>query len=279
MNAPSLRSSHPFLRFFKEPFLKVSFAMALLGLILIIPQTAFAAIYTVKNTSDSGSGSLRDAINQVNAGSGGDTINFSGVTGTITVASTLVITKPVTINGPGANILAISGGDAVGVFSFGTGTTNSVISGLEITHGYATTAASHQGAGIYTAAAIFINNCTFSYNTAGGVGGLNAGGALFGSTPLVTINNSTFFQQHGSCGGRRGHLRHPVGGEQQHLLQQYCWTTGGSDLGANRHKADDQQLHDHRKLYDRYSQREHRRRGSLGYRESGCHQEQHRLWK
>jgi len=90
MNAPSLRSSHPFLRFFKEPFLKVSFAMALLGLILIIPQTAFAAIYTVKNTSDSGSGSLRDAINQVNAGSGGDTINFSGVTGTITVASTLV---------------------------------------------------------------------------------------------------------------------------------------------------------------------------------------------
>jgi hypothetical protein len=153
---------------------------------------ASAATYTVSNTSDSGTGSLRDALTQVNAGAGGDTIDFSGVTGTITVGSTLAITKSVTINGPGASVLAISGNDAVRVFSVASTAANTVISGLTITHGNATVVGTNQGAGISANAAMTINNCAFSYNTAG-VGTLNTGAALFGGSQAVTVNGSTFF--------------------------------------------------------------------------------------
>ncbi len=61
---------------------------------------------TVTNTNDAGSGSLRQAI--IDASSG-ETIKFS-VTGTIRLTSgQLTIDKNLTINGPGANLLTISG--------------------------------------------------------------------------------------------------------------------------------------------------------------------------
>src|SRR5689334_12815871 len=71
-----------------------------------------AATLTVTNTNDNGAGSLRDAINA--AAYEGDTINFApGVSGTITLTGgQLTITKNLTINGPGANVLTISGGMA-----------------------------------------------------------------------------------------------------------------------------------------------------------------------
>jgi hypothetical protein len=160
--------------------------------IFLLTQVASATTYTVTNTLDSGAGSLRDALANVNGGSGGDTINFSGVTGTITVGSTLAITQRVTINGPGANLLAISGGDTVPIFNLGTPAANSAISGLTITHGNATVNGTSQGAGIHTVASLTVNNCTFSYNTAG-AGVLNVGGAIFGGPQTVTVNGSTFF--------------------------------------------------------------------------------------
>jgi predicted outer membrane repeat protein len=174
----------------------LTFALGALG-----AHPASAATYTVTDTSDSATdtGSLRYAISQANAGTGGDTINFSGVTGTITVGSTLTILKTVTINGPGASGLAISGGDAVRVFNLGTGAANSVISGLTITHGNATVNGTNQGAGIYTTAALTVNDCTFSYNTAG-FGPLNTGGALFGGAQTVTVNGSTFFNNNAVVG-------------------------------------------------------------------------------
>ncbi len=71
---------------------------------------------TVTNTNDAGSGSLRQAI--IDASSG-ETIKFS-VTGTIRLTSgQLTIDKNLTINGPGANLLTISGNndDQVGTVS------------------------------------------------------------------------------------------------------------------------------------------------------------------
>src|SRR4051794_14027954 len=68
---------------------------------------------TVTNTNDSGAGSLRQAIADAVSG---DTINFS-VTGTITLTSgQLSIGKNLTIQGPGANLLSISGNNASRVF-------------------------------------------------------------------------------------------------------------------------------------------------------------------
>jgi len=82
-----------------------------------------AASYTVNATADSGPGSLRDAITQINTSTDpGNTITFS-VTGTITLTSALpAINKPVAITGPtsGAGV-TVSGGGTVWVFTINSG--------------------------------------------------------------------------------------------------------------------------------------------------------------
>src|SRR2546423_9484272 len=65
-----------------------------------------ADIITVTTTSDSGLGSLRQALADAN---NGDTINFT-VTGTIALTSDeLAVDKSVTISGPGPTLLAVWG--------------------------------------------------------------------------------------------------------------------------------------------------------------------------
>src|SRR6266478_2728539 len=66
-----------------------------------------ASIIVVTNTNDSGPGSLRDALVVANDG---DTIDATGVSGTILLTSDeLQISHSVTINGPGAGMLAVNG--------------------------------------------------------------------------------------------------------------------------------------------------------------------------
>jgi nitrous oxidase accessory protein NosD len=90
---------------------------------------SFAKTLTVTNTDDSGPGSLRDAISTADPG---DTIEFS-VTGAITLTSgSLTLDKNLTIKGPGAAQLAISGGgNPVLVINSGV----IAISGLTIQNG------------------------------------------------------------------------------------------------------------------------------------------------
>src|SRR5215472_10074327 len=73
-----------------------------------------ANIIVVTNTNDSGPGSLRDALA---AASDGDTIDATGVSGTILLTSgELQINHNVTINGPGAANLAVNGNASFTVF-------------------------------------------------------------------------------------------------------------------------------------------------------------------
>ena len=132
-------------------------ALSLLGLLLgtlPAPAVSAATTYTVNVLTDTGAGSgttgdLRYAITQVNAGSGGDTINITA-TGTITLTGgTLMLSKDVMITGPGANLLAIDGGcttcdpvsgtftDGVQVFVIGETHPTVTISNVTITHGNA----------------------------------------------------------------------------------------------------------------------------------------------
>src|SRR5690242_354396 len=77
---------------------------------LIAPGAAGATNFPVSNTNDSGAGSLRVALGSANGSAGPDTVSFNpGVTGEITLLSPLAITDDVTINGPGAGVLSISG--------------------------------------------------------------------------------------------------------------------------------------------------------------------------
>src|SRR5262245_9852971 len=74
--------------------------------------------FTVLNLNDNGPASLRSAITAANAHPDADVIEFAGgLTGTISLASQLSITEDLTIDGPGAGTISVSGGGAARVFS------------------------------------------------------------------------------------------------------------------------------------------------------------------
>lgn len=141
----------------------------ILIMLLLFCITGSAITYTVNNNNDSGVGSLRQALINANSSSGADTINFDvSVTGTITLSSSkLEINDDVVINGPGADILAIDGGNDITdttltiinyfpVFYLGSGT--STIQNLTIQK------AGVAGIFIATGATAFLKNCTFKFN-------------------------------------------------------------------------------------------------------------------
>ena len=155
---------------------------ALVG--FLIPSSSRAATITVTSTADSGAGSLRDAIA---AASSGDTINIS-VTGTITLTSTLTIAKSLTISGPGASNLAVSGNNAARVFLVNSGATVA-ISGLTIEKG----AASGGGGGISNAGMLTVTNSIITGNTTDVFGG------GISNLGMLTLTNSTVSGNTASC--------------------------------------------------------------------------------
>ncbi len=157
-----------------------------------------AATYTVTSTADSGAGTLRDAINQVNAGGGGDTIDISA-TGTILLTSWLPqLAKNVTINGPGANLLAIDGAGLYRPFIVASTVTDATISGLTIRHGYTTSL----GGAIFNDGTLTVMNSTLSDNTSSGTAYGSGGGAIANRPGrTLTVTNSTFFHNSAAYGG------------------------------------------------------------------------------
>ncbi|MFZ0917151.1 MAG: hypothetical protein WAN04_09690, partial [Candidatus Udaeobacter sp.] len=142
-------------------------AAILLILACALTISAHATIIPVTNTNDSGPGSLRQAL--VNA-KDGDTIDATGVSGTITLTSgQLLVDKSVTINGAGADVLALDGNAISRVFETVTGAKTVSISGLTIRNGQLS-----QGGGILNAdnTTLTIINSTLSGNAAGLGGGV-----------------------------------------------------------------------------------------------------------
>jgi len=94
---------------------------------------ALPATLTVKNNGDAGTDCLRERIGFASAG---DTIVFaSNVVGTIALTNgELVLAKNLTIAGPGAKVLMVSGNNSGHVFDV-TGGVSCVISGLTVTGG------------------------------------------------------------------------------------------------------------------------------------------------
>ena len=178
---------------------------------------------------------LREALNVANADADANTVSFAtGLTG-MTVTNLLtpdgfVVSSPITINGPGARLLAISGGDINRCLQVNGGP--AVINGLSFAHGSnsidllpgggilsgngadltlndcsfsGNDVASSSGivdfgygGGVaqYLAGQLNINRCTFADNTAGTGGG---GLANLGGTVVVT--NSTFTRNSAPSGG------------------------------------------------------------------------------
>jgi hypothetical protein len=171
---------------------------------------AFFATYTVNSLTDTGAGSgttgdLRYCINQANAASGADTINIS-VTGTITLTSALpAISDSLTINGPGASLLTISGNNTVRVFRTSSSPTVT-FSNLTIASGNA--ASGNFGGGIYHPAnsTMNITNCVIRNCSA------LIGAAVFHETAgTVNITGSTI--RNNSASGNGGGIFNNVGGK------------------------------------------------------------------
>jgi len=160
------------------------------------------ATFAVTNTNDSGAGSLRQAILDANASAGADVIVFdAGVTGTITLASDLpTITESLTITGPGARVLAISGDDTHGIFNItdgNAGTFQTVsISGLTLRDGLNTGVADSGGA-IANHENLTVDSVYFLSNSADG-----RGGALYTTTGTLSVSNSLFVGN--ASNGERG---------------------------------------------------------------------------
>ncbi|MBY0514122.1 MAG: right-handed parallel beta-helix repeat-containing protein, partial [Gemmataceae bacterium] len=181
--------------------------------------------FVVTTLSDTGAGSLRNAITQANADTTtADFIAFQpGLTGTITLASTLpTITGPVTINGPGAGVVTVSGNNAVRPFAVnGTGVFNVGLNGLTISGG---NAASGFGGGVYvTDENLSMDGVVISGNTIAGQGG----GIGFSGAGTLMLTNSTV-SGNTATGGDGGGIYFFSGGS---FVIRNC-TISGNTAGA-----------------------------------------------
>lgn len=166
-------------------------------------MAAVAATITVNSLADGAANAancpgvncrLRDAIARA---ASGDAINFS-VTGTLTLTSgVLLINKNLTITGPGATQLIVSGNNTTQVFS----TTSTVsMSGLTVANGYKL----GEGAGIQITnpGNVTLTNCAISNNKTA-IAANNSGGgiAVRGSSARLALTNCTISGNYGWTAG------------------------------------------------------------------------------
>jgi CSLREA domain-containing protein len=148
-------------------------------------------------TTGTGTCTLRDAITFANGHAGADTITFS-TSGTILLASTLVITDDVTIDASGQSI-NVSGNSAVRVLSINTGV-KATLNALTIVNGYTPDISAFGGAGIYNAGILTVTNSTFSGNSANS----GFGGGIANYYGTLTVINSTFSGNGSAYGSTHG---------------------------------------------------------------------------
>ncbi|HEX9003298.1 MAG TPA: choice-of-anchor Q domain-containing protein [Blastocatellia bacterium] len=153
------------------------------------------------------------------------TINFN-VTGTIALGTALptLVHPNLTLQGPGASLLTISGANTVRVLNIGSGNLNVTLDSLTLAHGQVN---GQVGGGIQNASAgiLTLLNCTITNNSITGTGsgaGISnnagtlvitnstisnnsvssgVGGGIFNPSGTVTITNSTLANNGGINGG------------------------------------------------------------------------------
>ncbi len=180
-----------------------------------LPAQSVGAVNRVvtKLDDDNTAGTLR---REIATALPNDTIIFqSGLTGAVLlegVRGPLVLSKNVTIQGPGRDLFFIDGGcttctptgprnDGVRVFTANSNVT-ATISGVTITKGRTSTT-DFNGGGIRNDGTLTVVNSTISGNTTGGggVGGSGGAGGGISSGGTLTVTGSTFS---GNTGGRGG---------------------------------------------------------------------------
>jgi len=196
--------------------------LLLLLISLTVAMAAEAATFTVTNTNNAGAGSLRQAILDANAAAGTDNIVFDAsfntpqtitlTTGDLVLANS--VNASVTITGPGANLLTVSGNNASKIFSV-LDTPTVFISGMTLTqgNGVGVSPGNNVGGAVFNQGVLTLTNMVITGNSAtiqgGGVYNINGslslvdstvsnntsnshgGGILFAGGQSLTITNST----------------------------------------------------------------------------------------
>ena len=191
--------------------------------VAVIPgPVAAAATQTVTNCKDSGTGSLRQAVQ--NAASG-DTIAFalSPSCSIITLTSTMTIKTNLTIDGPGAAVLALTPSSDVTLIGVASGVT-ATIAGLTIENG---------ATGIVNSGTLTVSDATVSGNGSDAGGGIvnhgkltvtgstlsknsvdvpdEGGGAIDNAGGTVTVTDSTISDNTASSGANAGGIYNNAG--------------------------------------------------------------------
>ncbi|MGD1089422.1 MAG: choice-of-anchor Q domain-containing protein [Verrucomicrobiota bacterium] len=163
-------------------------ALVIALLMLVLGNGMKASAQLVTNTSDSGPGTLRDAINNAT----NDVVitfapNLSGATITLTT-TTLTINTNLTINASAlTNNIQINGNGSNQVFNVASNITV-VLNSLTITNGYT----GGYGGGITNNGTLTVTDCTLSGNRANSFFNEGLGGAIYNAgTGILVVNNCT----------------------------------------------------------------------------------------
>lgn len=176
-------------------------ALLMMTLLLTVLHegTAWAETFTVTNTSDTGAGSLREAIEEANTTAGADEVVFAeGVGGTITLGSQLpTVTDEAGLVIDGGGDVTVSGNNQVRVFEV---VGKLALRNLTITEGHNAV----YGGGILNLGHLTVANSTISGNSARllGGGGIFNGQYFFGDEiGTLAITDSTFSDNNAANGG------------------------------------------------------------------------------
>lgn len=154
----------------------------------------------VTNTNDSGAGSLRAAVAEANSDAAHNTITFAiSLAGqTITLASELVLSTDITLDGDINNDnkadIMLSGGNTTRIFTINGAATDVDVLSLTLDHGNSGNGTG--GAISKTQGNLLIMNSTISNSTS-----LDRGGGLYSRDGTTTIENSLFIGNSAGDGG------------------------------------------------------------------------------
>ncbi len=182
--------------------------------LLAVASPGRAVTIPVTSTADDGppctdDGSPCTSLRQALAvASDGDTIDATGISGTIMLTSgELVVTKNLSILGPGPAMLAVNGNANSRVFRITAGTLVHVpvpvvsISGVMITNGFASGPfPTNQGGGIWNDhAALTLSDCVVTGNSAAGNGGGIMNDAFDHGDATLEVDNCTISNNSALC--------------------------------------------------------------------------------
>jgi hypothetical protein len=195
----------------------------------VLEDRCLPSTFTVTNLLDSGAGSLRAAVASANANPGPDAIDFA-VTGSIGLTSgQLDISDSLTINGPSAGALTVSGNHASRVFAI-AGNPTVTIASLTVANGWW-----DSGGGLCMASGtVTLDHVTVTGNYAvgppgdylGSPAGDGLGGGLYVAGGTLTLNQCTVSGNY--AGGGSGFSDFLLGGNGGYGAGGGLYVAGGT---------------------------------------------------